>query len=195
MKRDPTAVVLAAGASSRFGGTKQIAELGGSRMVERVVQAVPSSRVSETIVVLGHEAAAVERALRPWRGVRVVVNAAYRAGMATSIRAGVIEVSRESRGVLLLLADQPFVTRRLLVRVLDEFDAKGGIVATSRGDVVGPPVAFSRRHFGALEALEGDRGARSVVREHMDEVSLVRVRGRALTDVDTRADLESAGLV
>lgn len=193
MKREPAAVVLAAGASSRFRGAKLLAVLGGSSLVERAVDAVPSSRVRATIVVVGHDSLAVRGAIGARRGVEVVLNPGYRAGMAGSIRAGVRAVPAGSSGALILLADQPFVSRRLLARVLDAFEARGsrGIVACSSGGVVGPPAVFARSYFHELERLRGDRGARAVLRRHRSDVTLVRARGRTLADVDTREDLES----
>ena len=85
----PSAILLAAGASSRFLGTKQLAQIGGRTLVERALDAVPAE-VRETVVVVGHEAAAVATALGVRKGVTVVVNADYRAGMGGSIRAGVL---------------------------------------------------------------------------------------------------------
>lgn len=161
--------------------------------MERAVDAVPPSRVRETIVVVGHGSPSVRRALGARRGVEVVLNRAYRTGMASSIRAGVGAVKEGSSGALIVLADQPLVTRRLLARVLDAFEAGGsrGIAAASSRGVVGPPVVFARSYFPELERLRGDKGARAVVRRHLGDVTLVRVRGRALTDVDTREDLRS----
>ena len=194
--RAPGAVILGAGASSRFPGTKQLAQLGGKTLIERVLDAIPSAAVSETVVVLGHEAAAVASTIRARKGVRVVVNDDYGAGMATSIRLGISSLAKGTGGAMLLLADQPFVTRSLLRRVLRAFEAggpNGRIVATAYGDVVTPPVVFPKRYFRELGELQGDQGAKSVIEVHSHSLSLVRVRSSAvLTDIDTGQDLEAA---
>jgi len=190
----PSAVLLAAGASSRFLGTKQLAQIGGKTLVERALDAVPAE-VRETVVVLGHEAAAVATALGVRKGVAVVVNADYSAGMGGSIRAGIQAVASGADGAMILLADQPFVSRPLLRRMLREFEAGGarGIVAAARGDLVSPPAIFPRKYFGELAGLRGDQGARSVIERHARGVTLVRVRSRrTLTDIDTRDDFETA---
>jgi molybdenum cofactor cytidylyltransferase len=190
----PSALILAAGGSSRFLGTKQLAEVGGRTIIERVLDAVPNGCVRETVVVLGHEARAVAGVVRRREGVRVVVNADYRSGMASSIRAGMLAVSKDTPGVLILLADQPFVTSSLLRREVEAFQAvRGGIVAAASGNLTTPPAIFSRRYFPELARLRGDRGARSVIERHPDAVSLVRARSRReLSDVDTREDLDGA---
>jgi molybdenum cofactor cytidylyltransferase len=192
----PSALVLAAGTSSRFLGTKQLAEIGGKALIERVLDVIPEADLRETVVVLGHEAAAVSRAMRAREGVKVVVNADYRAGMGTSIRAGILALAEDTPGAMLILADQPFVTRPFLRRMLRTFGAGGGkgmIVAAARGGLVTPPVIFSRTYFRELAALQGDQGARSVIAGHVGSLSLVRFRSREmLTDIDTREDLAAA---
>ncbi len=190
----PSAILLAAGASSRFLGTKQLARIGGRTLVDRALDAIPAE-VRETIVVLGHEATAVAKALGVRKGVTVVVNADYHSGMGGSIRAGILAMTREAEGAMIILADQPFVTRPLLRRMLRRFEAGGarGIVAAAHGDLVTPPAIFSRKYFGELAELRGDQGARSVIQRHAREVTLVRVRSRrTLADIDTRGDFEAA---
>jgi len=192
----PSALVLAAGASSRFLGTKQLAVIAGKALVERALEAVPRAKVRETVLVLGHEAEAVAKAVGGRKGVKVIVNAVYQEGMGSSIRAGVLAVAPDTKGVLLLLADQPFVGRPLLLRMLkvfeDEMD-RGKIVAAAHGDLVTPPVIFPKRYLRELSELGGDRGARSVIERHRALLSLVRVRAKvSLADIDTPADLEAA---
>jgi molybdenum cofactor cytidylyltransferase len=151
--------------------------------------------VRDTIVVVGHEAAAVSTALGDRKGVAVVVNPDYRAGMGSSIRAGILALEEDAEGAMLLLADQPFVTRSLLRRMLRVFEAQGakGIVAAAQGDLIAPPAIFSSKYFGELASIRGDQGARYVIERHIGDVSLVGVRSRrTLTDIDTRDDFEAA---
>ena len=192
----PSAVVLAAGASSRFLGTKQLAEIGGKTLIETVILAIPAAEVGETVVVLGHKASAMAERIGAMKGIKVVVNQQYRAGMATSIRAGISALGDGPGGALLLLADQPFVTRSLLRRMLKAFaarDGKGKIVAAAYRGLVAPPVIFSRSYFHELTALRGNRGARSIIERHPGSLHLVRVRSRdVFADIDTREGLEAA---
>jgi molybdenum cofactor cytidylyltransferase len=194
-RRGPSAIVLAAGASSRFHGTKQLALIGGKTLVERVLDVIPAGELRETVVVLGHEAAAVSTAIGARKGVTVVVNAGYRAGMGTSISTGTLALAKGAEGAMILLADQPFVSRSLLRRMMKAFEARGsrGIVAAAQGDVVTPPAIFSSEYFPELSELRGDQGARLVIERHPSDVSLVRVRSRkTLADIDTRDEFEAA---
>ncbi len=196
VSRAPSVVVLAAGTSSRFGKTKQIAKIGGLTMVERTLKAIPSRRVQDVVVVIGHEADAIAKTLGDRYPVRMVVNQDYRKGVGTSIRAGVRALPSDSSGALLLLVDQPFITRSLLTRLLKAFEKEGRsdrIVAVSSGGVISPPVVFARRYFRELEALGGDEGARSVIQRHVTKLVLVKIReARTVSDVDTPEELASA---
>jgi molybdenum cofactor cytidylyltransferase len=189
-------VVLAAGASSRLPRTKQLAEVGGKSLVERVLDSIPRDDVREIVVVVGHDARAVAKAAGERKDVKVVINADYRAGMATSIRAGVVALATDTDGAMLLLGDQPFITRPLLRRLVRAFEERAPtpkIVAAAHGDLVSPPVIFSREYFGELMELEGDHGARSVIARHPDSLRLVRVSSKSvLADVDTPDDLLAA---
>ncbi len=195
-RRGPSVVVLAAGRSTRFRGTKQLARLGPGTLVGMVLGAVPRALVGETVVVLGHRAGAVEKALHGLPGVRFVLNEDYRTGLASSIRAGISSLAPDAEGAMLLLADQPFVSRSLLTRMIRRFDSgssKGKIVAAGYGRLVAPPVLFSRDYFDELESLRGDEGARSVISRHAGSLTVVKATKKgALSDVDTREDLEEA---
>jgi molybdenum cofactor cytidylyltransferase len=187
-------ILLAAGASSRFPGTKQLAQIGGRTLVQRALDAVPEG-VRETVVVLGHDATKVAKTLGVRKGVRCALNAGYTAGIGGSIRAGVLALPKETRGAMILLADQPFVTRKLLSRMLKAFEEGDSrlIVAAARGGLVTPPAVFPRRYFSELAGLRGDKGARAVIERHPKDVVLVRVRSRrTLSDIDTQRDLEAA---
>jgi molybdenum cofactor cytidylyltransferase len=194
-RHGPSAVLLAAGSSSRFLGPKQLARIGGLTLVERALDVIPAGQVRETVLVVGHEAAAIAAAVGDREGVTIVLNANYRTGMGGSIRAGILALAKEAEGAMILLADQPFVTRPLLRRMLKQFEAQGsrGIVAAAQGALVTPPVVFSRKYFHELARLRGDQGARPVIERHARDVSLVRVRSRqTLMDVDTRDDFDAA---
>lgn len=162
--------------------------------MERALDAVPPE-VRETVVVLGYEANATSAAIAGRRGVRTLVNADYLAGIGGSISGGVKALAKDTQGVMILLTDQPFVSRALLGRLLGAFERGGatGIVAVAQGDLVTPPAIFSRKYFGELERLRGDEGARSVIQRHKADVTLVKVRSRrTLEDVDTWEEFQEA---
>jgi molybdenum cofactor cytidylyltransferase len=152
--------------------------------------------VREVVVVLGHDALAVAKAAGKNKVAKVVLNSEYRDGLSTSIRAGICALSTDTDGAMLLLADQPFVTRALLrrmVRVFEERPPVRKIVAAAHRELVCPPVIFSREYFGELMELEGDNGAKSVIDRNKGALRLVKAGSRAvLADVDTWDDVLAA---
>jgi molybdenum cofactor cytidylyltransferase len=184
-----TAVVLAAGASSRMGRQKLLLPLGGEALVSRTVRLVAEAGFAEVLVVVGHEHEAIVEAL-DGLGVRHVVNPEYRSGMGSSFRAAVGALS-ESDAAMFALADQPLLTPGHYRQLLEAYEAeRPGIVSVRYGDVTAPPHLFDRRYFTELAALE--HGARPVLQRHADDAAILHFPPDLLLDIDTPEDYERA---
>lgn len=88
--------------------------------------------------------------------------------MGSSLAAGVshlLDLSPDLDAILILLADQPMIDGSLIDSMCAGL-GESGVVWCGHGDANGPPVLFGRRHFPALQALRGDRGAKSVAINH-----------------------------
>jgi len=187
-----SAVVLAAGASSRMGRPKLFLELGGRSIISRVVESASSSRVMETVVVLGHGAEVIAREIAGFPA-RAVLNPDYASGMASSLRVGLGAVSPEAEAALILLGDQPLVTPDVINRIIKTFETAGKpIVAPVYNGVQGNPVCFARALFPALSALQGDRGAKTIVGEDPSQVEWVIFEtDLPLKDLDVEEDYDA----
>lgn len=161
----PVLVLLAAGAGSRFGATKQLAPLQGEPMLRRAARiALGSGR--PLLVLGGAQAESVEPSLQGlpllWR-----VHRGWADGLGSSIACAITIVQQEwphASGALLMLADQPLVDLTLLQRLLKiHTDHPADIVAADYGRRHGPPALFPRNCFAALAALQGDRGAQQLL--------------------------------
>lgn len=201
-----SAVILAAGTSSRMGSPKQLlpvpafkekkssVEGKGSEtqtLLGRVVEYVRRSRVGEIVVVLGHAAAEIRRRV-PLEGVRVVVNEAYREGMGSSLRAGLAAVDSQSNAALIVLADQPFVRPATLDRLIARYAAERPQIAipTYRG-FRGNPILLDRSVFSEVTQLQGDIGCRAVFGDHQESILRVPVEDAGiLVDIDEVSDVE-----
>ena len=182
-----SAVVLAAGASTRMGTQKLLLPLGGETIVRRVVKAVCDSGFDEVLVVVGSEHEQVVRALEGLP-VRHAVNPDYATGMGSSFRTAV-EHLPDSDAAIFALADQPLVTSAEYRRVLDTYrQHHSPIVSVRYGDVMAPPHLFSRAFFPELAALE--HGARPVLLRHRDKTTILTFPPDLLVDVDTPEDYE-----
>ncbi len=178
------AAVLAAGQSLRFGSTKLLAEFRGHALVAHAIRSAEKVCGERTVLVTGSAWQDVHLACKPLRGF-LVVNENYAKGMSTSIAAAVRALPNTADGMLLTLGDQPLVTSEDLHSLAEVWRQNPELIACSRfGAQLSPPTIFPRRLFGELLELQGDRGARSVVEEHADDVRQVEMP-HAQFDVDT----------
>jgi len=186
------AIVLAAGCATRMGSQKVLLEVEGRSMIRRVVDAAVGSRTARTIVVVGHEAGPVANDLAG-RPVTVVVNPDYAAGMSTSLQAGV-RAAGACDAALFLLGDQPFVTARLIDRLIETFAQTGkAVVRPLAGERPANPVLLSAALFAEVFAQSGDVGGREIVKRHPGQVCLVPLDDPTLVvDIDTPEDLQAA---
>jgi molybdenum cofactor cytidylyltransferase len=197
-----TAIVLAAGRSTRMGGSnKLIAEIGGKPLVRIAVEQALASRAKPVIVVTGHQRERIEAVLAGLP-VRLVHNPDFAQGLGTSVRAGIAAVPAGADGAVVCLGDMPQVDAALINRLIAAFAPEQGalaVVPTIEGKR-GNPVLWSRRFFPDLMGLEGDVGARNLIARYGEAVTEVPVTGKAaLTDVDTpeafegiKAEIEGA---
>ena len=185
------ALLLAAGASRRFGGglQKLTQELNGKPVVRWSAEALVGSPVDEILVVVGTNDAPIRAALAGL-DVRYVRNPIAEQGMASSVAAGVAAVAPETEAVLIVLGDEPLAGRQPLTRVVERYRAGGAaVVAPLFRGVRGHPVLFARNVFPELAQLTGDRGARAVADRDPGRLALVELDLPKPVDVDSAADL------
>jgi molybdenum cofactor cytidylyltransferase len=184
-------IILAAGTSSRLGRPKQLLELHGKIILQHVVDASQASKLDETVVVLGHEAAGIEAALDLPQGTRILVNPVYAEGQASSLRAGVASLADDCRAVVILLGDQPQMTAELIDRVIDEWRrSEAAIVRATFGGEPGHPVLIARSEFKLVEEAHGDEGLRSVFGPGGPGVRELVLGDTPLEDIDTEEQFE-----
>jgi FkbM family methyltransferase len=184
-----TAVVLAAGAGSRFGGGKLLASLEGRPVLQHVLDALANAALRDVVVVLGDDADAVEATVE-WRAERRVRNPDPARGLSSSVRVGLEALDADGDAALIVLGDQPRVSPEAIGAVLDAGPDgdRPIVVPTYEGDAGRNPVLLERVAFGLVSEAVGDRGLGPVIAAHPELVREVRVAGRN-PDVDTREDL------
>ena len=187
-------VLLAAGGSTRIGQPKQLLEFQGKKLIQIVTERLLACRCLPTVVVLGAHATEIAPSLAGYE-LSVIQNLNWQSGMASSIRCGVefLEMAfPEVTHVLFALVDQPYIEAEhyyALVEANEAFPDK--IVAARYGGTVGAPMVFPRRYFPALARLQGDQGARALVRR-MESSAIVQVElPMAAVDWDFQSDVSS----
>ena len=186
------AVVLAAGTSSRLGQPKQLLDLGGEPILNHVLRAAAMSRLGGTVLVLGHRAIQIGSAVGDF-GQTTIVNPDYADGQSTSLRAGIAALPVDASAAVVLLGDQPLVTPALIDRVVETFVERREVdrfVQTRYGDTPAPPVLIGRSWFASLGDIEGDEGARDLIRDHRTKVDLIDSGQDRPLDIDTVDDYQ-----
>jgi molybdenum cofactor cytidylyltransferase len=206
-----SAVVLAAGKSERFGGTKLLLPFAGSSLIATIATQVLQSQADEVILVTGHDADRVSQEIRRATAelgkitplsrraapAKILFNPNFAAGQSTSIQTGLAAVDEQSAGVLILMGDQPFVDTVIIDRLLAQFLADAyDLVVPVYPDGPASPVLFNRSLFSELMSVTGDRGGREIVRRYLngaqrDLVARVAIDSpQAALDIDTPEEYE-----
>jgi molybdenum cofactor cytidylyltransferase len=186
------AIVLAAGASSRFGSAKQLVRVAGRPLLHTAVARAAEVAGTAVSVVLGARAAELTPLLKHSQA-SVIINRDWREGLASSIRAGVARLPPSCMAVLLTLVDQPAVTAEDLKRLVSAWRRQPDYIAAARyGTTTGVPAIFPRSTFPDLQSLRGDTGARALLQRNPDRVVRVPMASAAL-DIDTPEDLLKLG--
>ena len=186
------AIVLAAGASTRFGSAKQLVRVAGRPLLHMAVARAADVVGASVIVVLGARAGELAPLLKHSQST-VVINREWREGMASSIRAGVARLPSSCTAVLLMLVDQAAVTAEDLKRLVSAWRRQPQYIAAAHyGRTTGAPAIFPRSTFSDLSALRGDVGARLLLQRNPDRVIRVPMAGAAI-DIDTPEDLLALG--
>jgi CTP:molybdopterin cytidylyltransferase MocA len=186
-----SAVILAAGTSTRMGAVKQLLEVDGRPLLEHVLDNVRASGISEIILVLGHAADAIRREL-DLEQINLVMNGDYRGGMGSSLKAGLSAVDPQAQAALVVLADQPFVRPATLDRLIAQHSRTGAqIVIPTYHGFRGNPVLLDRSVFPEVMNLGGDVGCRAIFGDHAEGIVKVPVEDVGiLLDIDQPGDYE-----
>jgi molybdenum cofactor cytidylyltransferase len=177
-------ILLASGASTRFGGDKLLAALEGRPVVRWSADALTGA-VDELIVVAREEESRIQRALEGLP-IRWAINRDAERGMSTAIRAGVAALPSQTEAAIVALGDQPLVDGRVVERLVARWRERHARAVQPRyDDGRGHPVLFDYSLFPALCALTGDVGARTVLDSIGDALDLLTVAGPRPIDVDT----------
>jgi molybdenum cofactor cytidylyltransferase len=190
-----SAVVLAAGLSSRMKKPKQLVVVESDALVVHAAKVALQSGAGEVIIVTGAYEEEVRRALAPLLSeagdrLRLVHNPTFMSGQASSIHRALQALAPTCQAVLFLPVDQPLLKPQLLQQLVYRWQQGARLVAcTVNGELRGAPAIFDRTLFADLFALEGDHGARPLLQKYQDEIVAVPATEKELRDIDTPEDL------
>jgi molybdenum cofactor cytidylyltransferase len=186
------AVVLAAGGSTRFGKSKQLAAFRGETFVRHIVAATVEAGCAPVVVVVGEDAAQITLELNGL-AASIAMHPQWSIGLGSSIGVGVkhvIDSAAEPDAAILLACDQPFVSAATLRQLIQLRLTSGKpIVASAYAATLGIPALFDRSCFPDLLQLKGDSGAKGIILSRQHNVAPFYFPAAAI-DIDTAADYQ-----
>ncbi len=183
------AVVLGAGESKRIGEPKLLLPCGDKTMIETVIEKTLESRVDKTLVVLGSNWRKIGRIVKAY-DVQVAVNLRFREGMLSSVQRGISALPRSSRAAVIVLADQPALSARVIDRLMDAYArGKKGLVVPVYRKKRGHPLLIDLKYRQEIGQLDPRIGLRQLIQRHPEDLLEVKVSNPAvLNDIDTVQD-------
>jgi molybdenum cofactor cytidylyltransferase len=189
VKENIAGIILAAGASSRYGRPKQLLDYHGQTFVHTVAETALKAGLSPVIIITGANAEQITSSVQDLP-VTLVHNPHWQNGQSTSVKAGVTNLPRETGGAIFLLVDQPQVSVELL-RALVERHSQDlpAVLSPYVFDQRANPLLFDRVTFADLLTLQGDTGGRAILSRFSPRYVNWYDR-KLLLDVDTPEDYE-----
>lgn len=182
-----SAVLLAAGKSKRFDGVKQLANLGPCTLLEHSFRQLLESTLTDVRIAIAPSHQHIKQA------VAIAPDYFFEAqdagdGVGHTIANVVSALDENSSHVMILLADQVAITTAHIEQVLEHSKANPEHIICCQSAVgISPPVVFPKRFFQALSQLTGDKGAKSVILAHSEQVKAIELDA-AQIDIDTQAE-------
>ena len=211
-------VLLGAGGSERFGSEKLLAPLPtGERLLERALRVHLQSHISPLVLVVSPN---LRKAITEnaglfsssgmalgkkvdqwysfscrWGGGRLVTNENFKKGMSSSIHKGLTCLTDEEKacGVLISLADLPFLTPQTINFLINEFlkEQMGMLLPVFNGTTGHPVIVDIDRFKDEINQIAGDVGLRGLMHKFPEVVKRIPWHNDSVTrDVDTSGDLE-----
>ncbi len=191
-KSNVAIIILAAGASTRMGTSKQLLPYQGGSLLRHTLESAIASVCKPVVVVLGANAEQI-RSEVSLPSVQVVENLQWNLGMSSSIRCGISSLSNCYESIdaaVITVCDQPFISAEIINQLVAAYHSTGKpIIASQYAQTFGVPALFSYQFFSELAALKETVGAKHLIKQHFNEVFCVPFPLGAI-DIDTPKDYE-----
>ena len=188
-----SAIILAAGPSSRMGQSKQMLDIDGEKLLVKTIRTILNAGVSSVVVVLGSDEKK-HRDLIKDLPVDIILNPNWANGMGSSIKTGLQYLTTKNpslQGVIVSVCDQPLVSTQNISNLIRRYEETGKPIIASRYlKIRGVPVLFDKTYFPKLMALPDDQGAKKIIQQNPEDVSEVDFPGGEI-DLDTMEDYEA----
>lgn len=180
-------IILAAGESKRMGSPKQLLQIEGKSLIHRTAEIALATDCYPVVMVIGANKPQIAPEIVDLP-LTIIDNPMWHEGMSSSVKmglAGVYMTYKEIEAVIILVCDQPYLSVSLLERMIEIYTTKKPrLIACRYGEQLGVPALFDRTLFEELLNLKGDKGAKPVLMNHLDEAHILQFEAGSI-DLDT----------
>tara|TARA_Y100000588_G_C14264160_1_gene929031 strand:+ start:2107 stop:3780 length:1674 start_codon:yes stop_codon:yes gene_type:complete len=188
------ALLLGAGQSRRMGRkNKLLAPINNVPMIRHVAENILESKIDSLTIVTGYQSEKIHQALKGL-SIKFAYNANYREGLSRSLNIGVRTLQKIARAVIICLGDMPEIKASHINQLIDAYDPSSSkeICVPKWNGRRGNPVLISHNFFHEITTVEGDTGAKSLIKEYAENVIEVEMKDDSiLLDLDTPEELKA----
>jgi molybdenum cofactor cytidylyltransferase len=181
-------IILAAGSSTRMGEPKQLLMYKDKTFLQHIVCEAKGASLDPVICVTGFQSSRIAESISG-TGASVVYNTHWPEGMGSGISTGIKQLSLwDVDDVIVAVSDQPFVSSDLFKKMKElKYQSGKGIIASSYAGTLGTPVLFAAKYFNQLKSLNGNEGAKNIVKRNPHDVCSIEFENGNI-DIDTKED-------
>lgn len=184
-----TAIVLAAGASRRFGQSKQLLPWQGGKLIEHIIAQLKACAIPVN-VILGANAENIRQQLAEDKSNHVCFETHnnWSDGIGSSISFAISRLQANTQAALITLADQIAITSEHYISLIKRWQQQPKQIVTAYYDQqCAVPAIFPRAYFSELQNLHEDKGAKNIIKQHQSQVISIDMPAAAI-DIDTPDD-------
>lgn len=185
-------IILAAGESSRLGSPKQLLLFNKKYLLQHIIDISADSLAENIVLVLGAFSLDIKKLIN-FSNVQSIDNSNWQDGLSSSIVCGLnemLKINPSVETIILVLCDQPYLSAYILNEIFTKhIETNAEIVNCNYGNAIGPPVLFYKSLFPKLKLLNGNEGAKSIIKQNFGKVSEV-IFPEGNIDIDTISDYQ-----
>ena len=189
-----SAILLAAGQSQRMKGqNKLLKHYKGKYLINHILNTLVKSKVNNIFLVLGFQNLKVRNIIIKSKKIQCIYNKKFKSGLSSSIQVGLNKISKKNIGFLIVHADMPLISKGIINTLCSAVKNKDKeIFIPVYKKKLGNPLAFKYSMIKSLKKINGDRGAKKLIKSNKSKVQLVKMKSKSiLIDFDQLKDFPS----
>tara|TARA_X000000368_G_scaffold156583_1_gene123414 strand:+ start:509 stop:1084 length:576 start_codon:yes stop_codon:yes gene_type:complete len=188
------AILLAAGQSKRLKSENKLIKLYKKKpLINHSLKALHKSKVNKVIIVLGYQHKEVKKIIKKDKKNVFIYNKNYRKGMASSIKVGLKQISRNDKGFIIVQSDMPFIKTPDINKIYNSIKLKNNLVhALKFKNKIGNPIGFDLSLRKKFKNIEGKFGAKFMVKRLKDRTKFIKTNSaKSFKDFDKISDFRN----